>query len=32
MSCIICDSSNILERKCKIICQNCGYMRDCSDP
>jgi hypothetical protein len=20
------------ERKCKIICQNCGYYRDCSDP
>jgi predicted RNA-binding Zn-ribbon protein involved in translation (DUF1610 family) len=20
------------ERKCKIICPNCGYYRDCSDP
>ena len=20
------------ERKCKIICGNCGYYRDCSDP
>jgi DNA-directed RNA polymerase subunit RPC12/RpoP len=19
-------------RKCKIICENCGAMRDCSDP
>ena len=20
------------ERKCKILCGNCGYYRDCSDP
>ena len=20
------------ERQCKIICPNCGMMRDCSDP
>jgi hypothetical protein len=20
------------ERKCKILCRNCGYYRDCSDP
>ena len=20
------------ERKCKILCNNCGYYRDCSDP
>lgn len=20
------------ERKCKIICRNCGLLRDCSDP
>jgi hypothetical protein len=20
------------ERKCKILCPNCGAMRDCSDP
>jgi hypothetical protein len=20
------------ERQCKIVCGNCGYLRDCSDP
>jgi hypothetical protein len=20
------------ERKCKIVCKNCGFCRDCSDP
>ena len=20
------------ERQCKILCPNCGHMRDCSDP
>jgi hypothetical protein len=20
------------EQKCKIVCPNCGYLRDCSDP
>ncbi|HEU4367554.1 MAG TPA: hypothetical protein VFV05_04900 [Methylomirabilota bacterium] len=20
------------ERQCKIVCRNCGYWRDCSDP
>jgi predicted RNA-binding Zn-ribbon protein involved in translation (DUF1610 family) len=20
------------ERKCKILCPNCGHLRDCSDP
>lgn len=22
----------VLERHCKIVCLNCGYQRDCSDP
>ncbi|HZD03446.1 MAG TPA: hypothetical protein VE173_00965 [Longimicrobiales bacterium] len=22
----------VLERHCKILCLNCGYQRDCSDP
>ena len=30
--CIICGSSDILELKCKIQCQNCGFLRDCTDP
>ncbi len=21
-----------LERHCKIVCMNCGFVRDCSDP
>ena len=29
--CEIC-SGQMLERQCKIICLNCGYTRDCSDP
>lgn len=29
--CIICGDTAVA-RKCKIICQNCGYTRDCSDP
>jgi len=20
------------ERKCKIVCANCGFLRDCADP
>jgi hypothetical protein len=20
------------EQKCKIVCPNCGYLRDCGDP
>lgn len=30
--CLICFSDEIMELKCKLICQNCGYKRDCSDP
>jgi hypothetical protein len=22
----------LLERHCKVLCLNCGYQRDCSDP
>lgn len=31
---LVCDICNtpMLEMKCKIICPNCGYTRDCSDP
>jgi hypothetical protein len=29
--CWICGAA-ILERHCKIVCQNCGFTRDCSDP
>ncbi len=29
--CEICDSET-LKLHCKIICHNCGFIRDCSDP
>jgi len=31
---LICDicGGSMMERNCKIICLNCGYTRDCSDP
>ena len=31
---LVCDicGGNMMERNCKIICLNCGYTRDCSDP
>jgi hypothetical protein len=29
--CWICGAVS-LDVHCKIICQNCGFMRDCSDP
>jgi hypothetical protein len=29
--CDICGSS-MLDVHCKLICRNCGFMRDCSDP
>ncbi|HEX5725304.1 MAG TPA: hypothetical protein VFX98_07545 [Longimicrobiaceae bacterium] len=22
----------MFERNCKVVCPNCGYQRDCSDP
>ena len=31
LDCEIC-GARMFERSCKIICRNCGYMRDCSDP
>ena len=31
LDCEIC-GARMLERSCKIICRNCGYTRDCSDP
>ena len=30
-SCEICDSE-MFGLHCKLICPNCGYRRDCSDP
>ncbi len=31
LSCEIC-GAEMVARKCKIRCPNCGYTRDCSDP
>lgn len=31
LDCEIC-GARMYERSCKIICPNCGYTRDCSDP
>ena len=30
-NCVICGSKTY-ERNCKVVCSNCGYIRDCSDP
>ena len=27
-----CCSGPTAKRHCKIVCTNCGFMRDCSDP
>jgi hypothetical protein len=27
-----CCGGRTLKRHCKIVCVNCGFMRDCSDP
>jgi hypothetical protein len=27
-----CCGGRTLDRHCKIVCLNCGFMRDCSDP
>ena len=29
--CWVC-SAAIVDVHCKIVCQHCGFMRDCSDP
>ena len=31
LTCEIC-GQRMSERHCKIVCPNCGYTRDCSDP
>lgn len=31
LSCELC-AGPVLDRHCKIVCLNCGYQRDCSDP
>ena len=31
LTCDIC-GARMIERQCKILCPNCGYTRDCSDP
>jgi len=31
LTCEICGNT-MDEQHCKIICKNCGYTRDCSDP
>lgn len=30
--CHVCGFEAAIEVHCKIICRNCGYTRDCSDP
>ena len=30
--CELCGFPLAIERHCKIICPNCGFTRDCSDP
>ena len=27
-----CCQGQTVKRHCKIVCANCGFMRDCSDP
>lgn len=29
--CWLCEEP-VIKRHCKIVCQRCGFMRDCSDP
>ena len=30
--CELCGFPSAIERHCKIVCPNCGFTRDCSDP
>jgi hypothetical protein len=30
--CDLCNSDRVVKLHCKIICRNCGFTRDCSDP
>ena len=30
-TCWVCGAT-IVDVHCKIVCQHCGFMRDCSDP
>ncbi|MEK9502852.1 hypothetical protein [Gaopeijia maritima] len=27
-----CCGAEMFDRHCKVLCPNCGYQRDCSDP
>lgn len=31
---IVCErcGHEMYDRHCKVVCPNCGYLRDCSDP
>ena len=31
LSCELCGGP-VLDRHCKVVCLNCGFIRDCSDP
>lgn len=31
LSCELCHGP-VLDRHCKVVCLNCGFVRDCSDP
>ncbi len=30
--CEVCGGSMDYTASCKLVCRNCGYVRDCSDP
>jgi len=31
LTCELCGGP-VLDRHCKVVCLNCGFQRDCSDP